>query len=231
MQEAYQFPSGFEPQEPSTHQVHQELSAKYQAPVEGNLAQTHVGSSSSRAGNVMQLSRNSGKVIFYALLVYFATWLGTNTVAAHQVLPQTFSMCAVWVEPLPQTAQSFMPELIYGTKRNLVKARMLLKSLFVIGASPGLVLGTIGTCVPWLFPTIFTPDPAVIGEMCKVFIPYFIGLCITCTHSCEGTLLAGRDLRFISLSMSGWLVWGTLLLMVTFTLSIFYREILNVRKV
>ncbi|GAB2231397.1 hypothetical protein Droror1_Dr00010403 [Drosera rotundifolia] len=56
--EAYQFPSGFELQEPSTHQ---ELSAKYLAPVEGNLAQTHVGSSSSRAGNVMQLSRNSGK--------------------------------------------------------------------------------------------------------------------------------------------------------------------------
>ncbi|GAB2218124.1 hypothetical protein Droror1_Dr00001342 [Drosera rotundifolia] len=124
-------------------------------------------------------------------------------------------MCAVWGEPLSQTAQSFMPELIYGTKRNLVKARMLLKSLLIIGASLGLVLGTIGTCVPWLFPTIFTPDPAVIGEMRKVFIPYFIGLCITpCTHSCEGTLLAGRDLRFISLSMSGCLVWGTLLLMI-----------------
>ncbi|KAL9254822.1 DETOXIFICATION 46, chloroplastic-like protein [Drosera capensis] len=157
----------------------------------------------------------ASKVVFYALLVYFATSLGTNTVAAHQVLTQTFSMCAVWGEPLSQTAQSFMPELIYGTKRNLVKARMLLKSLLIIGASLGLVLGTIGTCVPWLFPTIFTPDPAVIGEMRKVLIPYFIGLCITpCTHSCEGTLLAGRDLRFISLSMSGCLVWGTLLLMI-----------------
>ncbi|KAL9273633.1 Transcriptional corepressor LEUNIG-like protein [Drosera capensis] len=56
--EANQLPSGFEHQEPS---IQQELSAKYLAPVEGNFAQTHVGSSSSCDGNVMQLSRNSGK--------------------------------------------------------------------------------------------------------------------------------------------------------------------------
>lgn len=30
-------------------------------------------------------------------------------------------MCTVWGEPLSQTAQSFMPELIYGAKRNLTK--------------------------------------------------------------------------------------------------------------
>ena len=30
-------------------------------------------------------------------------------------------MCTVWGEPLSQTAQSFMPELIYGVGRNLQK--------------------------------------------------------------------------------------------------------------
>ncbi|GMH16273.1 hypothetical protein Nepgr_018114 [Nepenthes gracilis] len=157
----------------------------------------------------------ASKVAFYTLLVYFATSMGTHTVAAHQVLTQTFSVCAVWGEPLSQTAQSFMPELMYGVNRSLVKARRLLKSLLIIGTSLGLVLGTAGTCIPWLLPEIFTPDHAVIGEMCKVLIPYFLALSVTpCTHSCEGTLLAGRDLKFISISMTGCFAWGSLLLLV-----------------
>ncbi|KAL3356574.1 hypothetical protein AABB24_017300 [Solanum stoloniferum] len=54
------------------------------------------------------------KVAFYSLLVYFATSMGTQTIAAHQVMVQLFMICAVWGEPLSQTAQSFMPELLYG---------------------------------------------------------------------------------------------------------------------
>ncbi|KAL0422812.1 UNVERIFIED_CONTAM: protein DETOXIFICATION 46, chloroplastic [Sesamum latifolium] len=153
------------------------------------------------------------KVAFYSLLVYFATSMGTKTIAAHQVMIQVYCMCTVWGEPLSQTAQSFMPELIYGTNRNLAKARTLLKSLVIIGALSGLILGFIGTSVPWLFPKIFSPDPEVIQEMHKVLIPYFLALCITpSTHSLEGTLLAGRDLKFISTSMSGIFCLGSLLL-------------------
>ncbi|VVA30428.1 PREDICTED: DETOXIFICATION [Prunus dulcis] len=154
------------------------------------------------------------KVAFYSLLVYFATSMGTNTMAAHQVMIQTFCMCTVWGEPLSQTAQSFMPEFIYGVNRSLAKARMLLKSLVIIGAVLGSVLGIIGTCVPWLFPNIFTPDQKIIQEMHKVLIPYFLALAVTPpTHSLEGTLLAGRDLKFISLSMSGCFSLGGLLLL------------------
>lgn len=32
---------------------------------------------------------------------------------------QIYCMCTVWGEPLSQTAQSFMPELIYGVNRSL----------------------------------------------------------------------------------------------------------------
>ncbi|GAB4837851.1 Protein DETOXIFICATION 46, chloroplastic [Ancistrocladus abbreviatus] len=156
----------------------------------------------------------ASKVAFYTMIIYFATSMGTHTVAAHQVMIQMYSMCVVWGEPLSQTAQSFMPEMLYGVNRSLVKAQTLLKSLLVIGVSLGLVLGAIGTCVPWLFPNIFTPDPAVIREMHKVLIPFFIALSVTpCTHSCEGTLLAGRDLKFISLTMSSCFALGSLLLL------------------
>ncbi|KAF5754601.1 putative multi antimicrobial extrusion protein [Helianthus annuus] len=154
------------------------------------------------------------KVSFYSLLIYFATSMGTQTVAAHQVLIQIYSMFTVGGEPLSQTAQSFMPELIYGAKRSLSKARMLLKSLVIIGASCGLILGVAGTIVPWLSPKVFSPDPHVIKKMHTVLLPYFIALSVTaCTHSLEGTLLAGRDLRFISVSMTTVFTLGGLLLL------------------
>ncbi|KAL3539017.1 hypothetical protein ACH5RR_002383 [Cinchona calisaya] len=154
------------------------------------------------------------KVAFYSLLVYFATSMGTQAVAAHQVMIQLYCMCAVWGEPLSQTAQSFMPELIYGANQSLSKARTLLKSLVIIGALSGLVLGCIGTSIPWLFPKLFSHDPQVINEMHKVLIPYFLALSVTpSTHSLEGTLLAGRDLKFISTSMSIIFCLGSLLLL------------------
>lgn len=44
---------------------------------------------------------------------------------------------------------------------------MLLKSLVIIGALTGLMLGCIGTSVPWLFPQAFSPDAEVIKEVCS----------------------------------------------------------------
>ncbi|KAG5404911.1 hypothetical protein IGI04_011030, partial [Brassica rapa subsp. trilocularis] len=154
------------------------------------------------------------QVLFYSLLVYFATSMGTSVIAAHQVMLQTYNICTILGEPLSQTAQSFMPELLFGINRNLPKARMLLKSLVIIGATLGIVVGTIGTAIPWMFPTIFTQDKVVTFEMHKVIIPYFLALSITpSTLSLEGTLLAGRDLRYISLSTAGCLAVAGLLLM------------------
>ncbi|KAF5448891.1 hypothetical protein F2P56_029386 [Juglans regia] len=154
------------------------------------------------------------KVAFYSLLTYFATAMGTHNMAAHQVMIQTYCMCTVWGEPLSQTAQSFMPESIYGVHRNLGKARMLLKSLVIIGVTLGLLVGVVGTSVPWLFPKIFTHDQNIIQEMHKVLVPFCLALAITpSTQSLEGTLLAGRDLKFISLSMSGCFSVGALLLL------------------
>ncbi|XP_038714409.1 protein DETOXIFICATION 46, chloroplastic-like [Tripterygium wilfordii] len=144
------------------------------------------------------------KVAFFALVIYFATSMGTLPVAAHQVMIQTFHMIGMWGEPLSQTSLSFMPELMYGINRNMAKAQMLLKSLVIIGAILGLILGAIGTSVPWLFPNFYTSDLNVIREMHKVLVPFFLAVAVTpCTVTLEGTLLAGRDLKFISMSMSG----------------------------
>lgn len=154
------------------------------------------------------------KVAFFSLIVYFVTSMDTLTLAAHQVMIQAFFMCTVWGEPLSQAAQSFMPELMYGVNRSLEKARTMLKSLAIIGTILGLALGIIGTAVPWFFPGIFTHDQKIIQEMHRVLIPYFLALAVTpCILSLEGTLLAGRDLKFISLAMSGCFFTGALLLL------------------
>lgn len=154
------------------------------------------------------------KVAFFSLIVYFVTSMDTLALAAHQVMIQAFFMCTVWGEPLSQAAQSFMPELMYGVNRSLEKARTMLKSLAIIGTILGLALGIIGTSVPWFFPSIFTHDQKIIQEMHKVLIPYFLALAVTpCILSLEGTLLAGRDLKFISLAMSGCFFTGALLLL------------------
>ncbi|KAI8021966.1 hypothetical protein LOK49_LG03G03255 [Camellia lanceoleosa] len=73
-----------------------------------------VDSRLSMAYNACWMGCSKCKVAFYSLIVYFATTMGTHTVAAHQVMMQLCGMCTVFGEPFSQTAQSFMPELMEG---------------------------------------------------------------------------------------------------------------------
>lgn len=57
---------------------------------------------------------------------------------------------------------------------SIKQARTLLKSLVIIGALNGVITGAIGTSVPWLFPNLFTPDPAIISEVIWKFLTKFL---------------------------------------------------------
>ncbi|CAM6011948.1 unnamed protein product [Sphagnum balticum] len=154
------------------------------------------------------------KVMFYTCLTYLATSLGAVTLAAHQVMIGVYSLCTVTGEPLAQTAQSFMPALIQGSNRNFKQARSLLRSLMLIGAVVGLTLGCMAISVPWFFPQLFTKDPAIIHQMRTVTLPFLVSLVITPpTLSLEGTLLAGRDLKFLGFSMASCFCGGSLFLL------------------
>ncbi|KAG0619294.1 hypothetical protein M758_4G129500 [Ceratodon purpureus] len=154
------------------------------------------------------------KVMFYTLITYLATSLGSVTLAGHQVMIGVYSLCTVWGEPLAQTAQSFMPALICGVDRNLQKARDLLKSLMTIGLVVGFTLGCCAISVPWFFPQIFTKDPAIIAQMRSVSVPFLFSLAITPpTLSLEGTLLAGRDMKFLGFSMATCFIGGSIMLL------------------
>lgn len=61
---------------------------------------------------------------------------------------------------------------------------MLLKSLVIIGALSGIILGSVGTSVPLLFPQAFSPDVAIIkevsfGSFSYLFMRVFICLTLT----------------------------------------------------
>lgn len=142
------------------------------------------------------------KVAFYTVITYMATSLGAITLGAHQVMIGVYSMCTVSGEPLAQTAQSFMPGLISGVNCNIKKAQQLLRSLLLIGTIFGFSLGCIASTMPWFFPHVFTRDAAIINQMRGVTLPFFLSMLITPpTLSLEGTLLAARDLKYLSFSM------------------------------
>lgn len=143
------------------------------------------------------------------------TALGAATLAANQVMVGLYLTCSVSAEPLSQTAQAFMPALIQGSRRNVKKAQVLLRSLMKIGAFSGILLGALGVCFPWFFPQVFTKDPAIIGQMRAITLPFLWSVSVTAPLlSLEGTLLASRDLRFLSLSMIACFLAGSSLLMV-----------------
>ncbi|CAK9207998.1 unnamed protein product [Sphagnum troendelagicum] len=154
------------------------------------------------------------KVTFYTLITYLATTLGAVALAAHQVMVGICYLCSVWGEPLAQTAQSFMPAFIHGSDRNLKQARSLLGVLMLMGVIVGFAVGCLAISVPWLFPYIFTKDPAIIAKMRSVTLPLLCSLVITPpTHALEGTLLAGRDMKFLGLSMTSCFCGGSILLL------------------
>ncbi|KAH9531217.1 hypothetical protein CY35_19G025700 [Sphagnum magellanicum] len=160
------------------------------------------------------------KVTFYTLITYLATTLGAIALAAHQVMVGICYLCSVWGEPLAQTAQSFMPAFIHGTDRNLKQARSLLGLLMLMGVIVGFSVGCMAISVPWFFPQIFTKDLAIIAQMQSVTLPLFCSLVITPpTHALEGTLLAGRDMRFLGLSMTACFCGGSIVLLARFLYS------------
>eukprot|EP00897_Mesotaenium_endlicherianum_P001226 jgi/Mesen1/1130/ME000123S00295 len=155
------------------------------------------------------------KTTFYGILTYVATSLGPIALGAHQVAIGIFALCAVCGEPLSQTAQSFLPDLTVGVNKNLKQAGTLLKSLLILGLGIGFTVGSIAGAWPWVAPTTFTKDPAIIAQWRELTLPLHASLLLTpIVLSLEGTLLAGRDVVFLALNMLGSLAFCILLIVI-----------------
>eukprot|EP00850_Spirogloea_muscicola_P007753 SM000040S14765 [mRNA] locus=s40:216939:221821:+ [translate_table: standard] len=142
------------------------------------------------------------KVTFYTILTYIATSLGTVPIAAHQVMIGLYSLFCVVGEPLSQTSQSFMPTFTTGVHRNLKQARQLLRSLLGLAVTTGAFMGACAAAVPWVAPQLFTADAAIVSRMRTLTAPLHVALMLTpVVLVLEGTLLAGRDLKFLAIDL------------------------------
>eukprot|EP00850_Spirogloea_muscicola_P019350 SM000189S04067 [mRNA] locus=s189:747:5764:+ [translate_table: standard] len=142
------------------------------------------------------------KVTFYTILTYIATSLGPVPIAAHQVMIGLYSLFCVVGEPLSQTSQSFMPTFTTGVHRNLKQARQLLRSLLGLAVTTGAFMGACAAAVPWVAPQLFTADAAIVSRMRTLTAPLHVALMLTpVVLVLEGTLLAGRDLKFLAIDL------------------------------
>lgn len=58
-------------------------------------------------------------MLYYILS--FSLIRASNCGYVKQVMVGIYGLCCVWGEPLAQTAQSFMPPLLYGSQKNLTQ--------------------------------------------------------------------------------------------------------------
>lgn len=72
-------------------------------------------------GTITLAAHQVSLISSFAPLVREVVFIHINNLLFTQVMIQTLMMCTVWGEPLAQTAQSFMPEFLYGMNRNLAK--------------------------------------------------------------------------------------------------------------
>ncbi|CAN8323674.1 unnamed protein product [Cochlearia groenlandica] len=99
--------------------------------------------------------------------------------------------CCDWLRKLTRTCCSSTARIVSHCSSGLTmsqpqSARMLLRSLGIIGATIGIVMGIIGTTVLWLFPRIFTQDKVVISENSGAYCASMATISsLKCLFSCD----------------------------------------------
>lgn len=109
---------------------------------------------------------------------------------------------------------------VFWKSYDMEQARTLLKSLVIIGAILGSVLGIVGTCVPWFFPNIFTPDQNIILEVGSV--PFELFLNSFNYISFVGIWFIIRALLSSSRELLSWVLW--LLIVFHFIISAAFHQ-------
>ena len=136
----------------------------------------------------------AGKIATYSSLAHVATTVGVASTAAHRVLMGIYWFTWPFAETLSQTGQTFLPEaIVVGGVRPLV--RRLLAGGAIVGAASAAASGALLTFAPHFF----TADAAVVACV-RSLLPLVCGCIATLATMCalEGTLLATRDLTFLS---------------------------------
>jgi len=134
----------------------------------------------------------------YVMLLRGASALGTQALAAHQILVGLFLFFALLGDPLNQTAQTMLPKYLTGAGRSPAKARALIAKLvgtaIVLGLSTGLVV--VGICNG--LHMLFTKDPVVAAHMASVNLPMIAVLMSSPAAICmDAVLICTKDFKYL----------------------------------
>ncbi|KAL3938639.1 MAG: hypothetical protein SGBAC_006496 [Bacillariaceae sp.] len=142
-----------------------------------------------------------GKLVVYNGVALSVGRLGSVALAAHQVLLRSFFFWCPVGDSVGMTSQVFLPGILAKERQTGVPQRGAKRLLFSTGVGAGLVAAVLAWLLPARGAALFTSDTAV-AEALRRTAP-ILGLSISMhavALTCEGMLLAQRDLGFLSKS-------------------------------
>lgn len=139
---------------------------------------------------------NTTRIMGYTAMAFAAAALGTQELAAYQVILGIFVLFAFVGAPLSQTAQSMLPPLIEANDTQ--GSRKVSGNVLTIATAVSLVAGCLCFAALRFGAQTFTADVAVLGQVhSTAFMVFLTTVALLLSSSIDGALLAAKDFRFI----------------------------------
>eukprot|EP00978_Attheya_sp_CCMP212_P001637 scaffold3335_cov43-Attheya_sp.AAC.3 len=142
-----------------------------------------------------------GKSVVYNGVAVSVGRLGSVALAAHQVLLRSFFFWTPVGDSVGMTSQVFLPGILADEQQTGIPKRGAKRLLFLTGLVAGFGAAALAGLLPSRGAGLFTTDHAVAMAL-KQTAP-ILGISVfmhAIALTCEGMLLAQRDLRFLSIS-------------------------------
>jgi putative MATE family efflux protein len=142
-----------------------------------------------------------GKSVVYNGIGFSVGRLGSTALAAHQVLLRSFFFWTPVGDSVGMTSQVFLPGILAEERRSGVPKPGAKRLLFLVGVLAGLCAATLAGLLPSKGSGLFTTDAAVAGALGQTAPILALSVSLhAIALTCEGMLLALRDLGFLSSS-------------------------------
>lgn len=142
-----------------------------------------------------------GKSVVYNGVAMSVGRLGAVSLAAHQVLLRSFFFFTPVGDSVGMTSQVFLPGILAEEKRTATPKRGAKRLLFLTGVFSGICAALLAGLLPSKGAGLFTKNPDVAAALQATSPILALGVSMHAVAlTCEGMLLAQRDLGFLSQS-------------------------------
>jgi Na+-driven multidrug efflux pump len=142
-----------------------------------------------------------GKSVVYNGVAVSVGRMGAVALAAHQVLLGSFFFWTPIGDSVGMTSQVFLPGIIAEDRQNGIRKGGAKRLLFATGVVAGLCAAALAGLLPSKGAGLFTADKAVATALKQTAPILALSVALHAVAlSCEGMLLAQRDLKFLSTS-------------------------------